>query len=170
MIAKIESEETPTKTHILRKQEAYGLLLAATDYFSCISSDHVDGRHRTEVIAKTMELDGYFDQASELMIIHNLMKKFANGDAKALMYFSEGPYHEQLIESVQNTKFSKSVEKDFKEIAEIEKILDYRDIDWEKSAEVIAEVKKERFPKMLTMVEKLSNWQRDQSPKGHSER
>ena len=126
MIARIESEETPTKTHILTKKEAFGLLLATTDYFSCISAEHVDGRHRTEVIAKTMELDGLFDQASELMIIHNIMKKFADGDARSLQYFSDGPNHELLIESVQNTKFSKSVANDFKEIAEIEKILGER--------------------------------------------
>ena len=170
MIKKVESSQNPEGPHVLTEKEAFELLLATDDYFSCISKDYVDGRHLTEAIARTMELHGLFDQVSDLMLIHDYMKKFADGDARSLQYFSETPAHENLTDKVNNTRFSKSVADAMKPIAEIEKILDYRDIDWEKSAEVIAMVKKERFPKMLTMVEKLSNWQRDQSPKGHSER
>ena len=45
-------------------------------------------------------------------------------------------------------------------------IYKYDHIDWDKSADVIAQAKRDHFPEMLTMVEKLSNWQREQTSSG----
>ena len=117
-----------------------------------------------------MESDGQFDLADTIMGVHDAIRRFTNGDNRALSYFNEVPMDEIVRNEIKNTVYEKSVESAISATDKICKTLDLRDIDWEKSAEVIAKVKKERFPEMLTMVEKLSNWQRDQSPKGHSER
>ena len=155
------------KQHVLTEKEASSLLIESADYLST-SGDHVDGRHRTEVVAKKMESDGNFDLADTLMGIHNTFKEFASGDNKSLRYFSDDPMHDRLVEEVKNTGFEKSIEKTVATLASITETFADREIDWDKSAEVIAKVKRERFPEMLTMVEKLTDWQRDQSRKGHS--
>ena len=170
MIKKVESIQNPEEPHVLTKKEASKLLMICSDYLSPASIGLVDGKHRTESVAKKMESDGQFDLADTIMGVHDAIRRFTNGDNRALSYFNEVPMDEIVRNEIKNTVYEKSVESAISATDKICKTLDLRDIDWEKSAEVIAKVKKERFPEMLTMVEKLSNWQRDQSPKGHSER
>ena len=157
------------KPHVISPREAKALLVELGEYFSPgTAGEHVDGKHRAEVVAKTMELNGKFDEADSLMSIHNAMKEFGNGKAKALAWFSEVPVHENLANDVKNSQFEKSVAPITNIVENIAKILDYSEIDWDKSADVIAKVKRDRFPDKLTMVEKLTNWQHDQSPKGRT--
>ncbi len=157
------------KKHVITRNQASQLLLESGDYFSMFGAgEHVDGKHRSEVIAKAMELDGQIGQADAIMNFHNSMKQFANGDTKALQWFTETPVADNLSDTVKNSKFEASVERIISTAAKIGKILPKREIDWEKSADVIAKVKRERFPDKLTMVEKLTNWQHDQSTKGPS--
>ena len=163
-----ESKGTKAKKHVVTRNQALELLLANIDYFS-ESGEHVDGKHRTEVIAKSMELDGQFDMAHALMRVHNSMKEVAKADIRTgLQWFAQSNVADDLAKTVKNTKYEDAVSPIVEKASRIGKILPDRDYDWEKSADVIAKVKRERFPDKLTMVEKLTNWQRDQTKKGPS--
>lgn len=151
------------KSHVLTEQEAIVLLLTSDGYLRS-HTDHVNDRHRTEVVAEAMERAGHFDLASEAIVIHKVLQSFGKGDFKALQYFNQCFPLDDLLEKARGTKFLKDAKNLASQLKDIEKVLDPdRSINWEKSSEVLTKVKREKTPSILTMVEKLDQWQSDKS-------
>lgn len=153
-----DKEETE-ELRALTEQEAMAMIIASTDYLTKIT-DHTNGRHRTEVVAEAMERDAKFDLASDAMAIHTTVKAFGNGDFKKIAYFAEAPVLENFVAAAEGTKFEKAANTIAHELEPLEEVLYDKLIDWEKSSEVLARVKREKFPETLSMVEKLTNHQR----------
>ena len=156
------NDESSEKPHVLTKDEAVRILIAAFDYLT-LANDHIAGNHRTEVVAKAAEQNQEFELASDLLAIHNVLKEFGNGNLRAIKYLGEAPVGDNLLETAKNSTLINEAKSLASSIEPIEEILEGQSIDWEKSFKVLAEVKKEKFPEKLTMVEKLSNWQRGKS-------
>ena len=152
---------------ILTKNEAKHILIACEAYLF-LGEGHTENRHRSEVIAKAMERNQEFDLARDVLVVHNIMKAVKKGDFIKLKYFVDNPVGEGLIKDSINTQFAVEVSRIAKEIEPIDRTLNDRGVDWEKSREVLASVKKEVWPSSLTMVEKLGDWQREQQDKGRT--
>ena len=152
-------------THVLTKNEAKHILLACEAYLS-LGEGHTENRHRSEVLAKAIEQSQKFDLAKDVLVVHKIMESVKNGDFERLKYFKDTHVGEELIKDSINTQFAVEVSRIAKEIDPIDKALNDRGVDWEKSREVLASVKKEVWPSSLTMVERLGDWQRDQQNRG----
>ncbi len=157
-------KEREAEGHVLTEKEAKGLLLTMDTYFGMSAiRPHSNGKHRTVVVAEAMERAGLFDLASGAMEMHNDMDAFRKGSLEALRTFQENPQVDNFLGLANGTRFEKEAKTLADSVSHIEDILHkHGDLDWEKSSEVLAKVKREKCPEMMTMVEKLTDYQRGQ--------
>jgi hypothetical protein len=160
----------PTNKHVLTEHEAFALLSNSHGYFT--SFEPISGRHRTEIVAEAMARDGLTGTAEDTMFLHSQLKLFHQGDYSAIGAFNQVPLIENLLVSAKGTKFERAVEDIIRPLESFIEIFDRlsearRQIDEDRSSEVLAKVKQDRFPEDMSMVEKLDKWQRDQTPGRH---
>ena len=171
-MAKVTEDREPTepseKKHVLTKQEALEMLNAVHTYFN---DRDISGRHQTEATAEAMINAGLTDLAESTMDVHNALKAFHRGNYKGAAYLTDDtPVGENIVEQAEGTRFAKFAAGLARDLKSFDALCTGESfVDWDEAAKVVAEVKREKFPKDLTMVEKLDQWQHDQS-KGHPPR
>jgi len=154
--------------HVLTEDEAWSIISMCNEYFSALSHDHTNRRHRTEVVAEAMERDGRFELATQAMAIHNVLRSFQKGDFKEISYLDDVDAINTFVSNAKGTKFEEAAKGIAKWLDEFESLVKKHkdencEIDWFGSSEVFALAKKKYSPQTLTMIEKLDSWQRDKS-------
>lgn len=149
------------KRHVLSEREAFGLLSSSHRYFNAADA-YINGRHKTEILAEAMLQAGQESLATDAMYLHTAMTAFQKGAFNEVQFLSEGPVFTGFLKNAQATKFEASVKKLVGQLSSFDEILTDRDVNWETSSTILAEMKRARFPNDLTMVERLDQWQRDQ--------
>ena len=156
----VKADGDTTKGHVLTEQEAFSLLMAVHRYFRDTDA-HVGGRHRTEIVAEEMVKDGKASLATDVLHIHGTMQDFHRGSFKEAMFFGDSPVFEGFVEASRGTRFAESVDHIVRELKIFGEVINEKPIDWAKSADVLAKVKRDKYPEDLTMIEKLDRWQQE---------
>lgn len=170
MVAKKSAENPRPRKHVLTDSEAFALLSESSQYFS--TSHRVGDRHMAEVMAEGMAQCGELQLASSVLDLHDALTSFQSGRFAEAAYFGDAPVFGNMRYAAKGTGYEGSIDVLEKGLSDFTRILmgcgeKGIKIDWKKSAEVLAAVKRDRFPGDLTMVEKLDHWQRDQSGGRH---
>lgn len=97
------------------------------------------------------------------MDIHEAMESVKKGHYKELDIFTDTSISADLVASAKDTEFAKHLEPVIGLAKGVDKVLNFRCIDWEKSRDTLINAKKEYWPTSLTMVEKLNSWQRQKN-------
>ena len=161
-LAKKHQPKEPSRTgRVLTGKEAFELLDANRNYMKSVDS-HVGERHRSEIVAEAMTREGLDSLADHALQLHDVMKGFAQGDFKAAQHLADNPVIDSLVEDAKGTKFTTTADAMAAALGAFKRLTG-EDIDWDKSSQVLAKAKRDHFPKDLTMVERLDQWQGDQA-------
>ena len=158
-VTKHQRKEPPGHGRVLTSDEAFPLLDANHNYMKS-SYSHVGEKHQAEILADAMMREGLNNPAMDLIHIHDAMMKFSKGDFKAGLVFTDGVL-DSLVESTSDSKFAGAAQSIARALKAFGKLAG-DDIDWQRSTPILAQVKREQFPKDVTMIEKLNDWQSQQ--------